>query len=434
MVRSSHGWSHVTEDRKRELIAAIASGRATRGPVHAEFDITDRCNVACYFCNQQDVRTKDQMSLAHLVRLVDELAANGLKSVRLSGGGDPLFHRDILAFLDHLGARGILVDNLTTNGALLGPEIARRLVSGNAREVIFSLNAVDEADYHRMMRVPLGTFTKVVKNIGGLLEARGDGLYPSVVVQFLIDRRNFTELPRMYALGRELGADRIAISNVLEIPLERIDRELLLGPNDTEAIRPYLEEIFRLDREAHRLQVNFPVAVWNAVAAEIKQRVGYGEEENLFPMASSYQEKNGHCFFGWYTAVIRGTGEMYPCCLLMQPGYPPLGNAVNGRFVDQWNGPGFTRLREEQRQVFLQGEAAKYDPAKHQVLKECCVEVGKCWLKNIYFRGDEKFYADLGQAMERARRRDRLRRLPTRAYWKARVTLGRLRERLASRA
>ena len=76
---------------------------------------------------------------------------------------------------------------------------------------------------------------------------------------------------------------------------------MLLGPDDTEAIRPYLEEILRLDRDAHLLQIYFPVQVWNAVMAEIKQRIGYGEEENLFPMASSYQEKNGHCFFGWYT-------------------------------------------------------------------------------------------------------------------------------------
>jgi MoaA/NifB/PqqE/SkfB family radical SAM enzyme len=421
-LRSSHGWAHVDEDRKRELIAAIASGRATRGPVHAEFDITDRCNVACYFCNQQDVRTKDQISLPHLTRLVDELLATGLRSVRLSGGGDPLFHANILDFLDHLSGRGIVVDNLTTNGALLGPEVARRLVAGRAREVIFSLNAVDDADYHRMMRVPLGTFDRVLRNIRGLVAERGDADAPGIVVQFLIDRRNYTRLPEMYDLGRSLGADRIAISNVLEIPLERVDRELLLGPEDAEALRPLLEEIYRRDRDLHLLQIFFPVAAWNVLTAQVKEKVGYGPEENLFPMAGSFQEKNGQCFFGWYTAVIRGNGEMYPCCLLMQPGYQPLGNAVNGRFVDHWNGPAFTRLRQEQREVLLQGDQARFDPARHRVLRANCVESGQCWLKNVYFRGDEAFYERLGRALEKARRRDRWKRLPVRAYWKARTT------------
>jgi MoaA/NifB/PqqE/SkfB family radical SAM enzyme len=422
-LRGSHGWSEIDDERKRELVAAIASGRATRGPVHAELDITDRCNVACYFCNQQDVRTKDQISLPHLVRLVDELRETGLRSVRLSGGGDPLFHRHILEFLDHLASRGIVVDNLTTNGALLGPEIARRLVSGRAREVIFSLNAVDDADYHRMMQVPLGTFQRVIRNVRGLVEQRGEGVYPSIVVQFLIDRSNFARLREMYELGRSLGADRIAISTVQEIPLGRVDPGLLLGVEDAEAVRPHLETVYRLDREAHRLQIWFPIAEWGPLTARIKDTVNYGPEEDLFPTAPTFQEKNGHCFFGWYTAVIRGNGEMFPCCLLMEPGYEPLGNALNGRFVDHWNGPTFTRLRREQREVLLAGGTARFDPARHRVIRAKCVEYGQCWLKNVYFRADEAFYAGLDRALEKARRRERWKRLPTRAYWKARTTL-----------
>src|ERR1700682_604744 len=218
-MRGTHGWSEVEAARKREIIAGIVSGGATRGPVHAEIDITDRCNVACYFCNQQDVRTKDQISLPHLTRLVDELVEGGLRSIRMSGGGDPLFHHAILDFLDYVHARGVVIDNLTTNGALLNAEIARRLVAHKAREVIFSLNAVDEADYHRLMQPQPAPFHRVVANVRGLIEARGASDSPCVVVQFLIDRDNYRELPRMYELGRSLGADRIAVASVNEIPL-----------------------------------------------------------------------------------------------------------------------------------------------------------------------------------------------------------------------
>ena len=84
-VRGSHGWAEIDAERKHAIIRGIVTGRPTRGPVHAEIDVTDRCNVACYFCNQQDVRTKDQISLPHLKRLVDELAEGGLRSVRMSG-------------------------------------------------------------------------------------------------------------------------------------------------------------------------------------------------------------------------------------------------------------------------------------------------------------------------------------------------------------
>jgi MoaA/NifB/PqqE/SkfB family radical SAM enzyme len=430
-MQSSHGWAEIDEERKREILAGIASGRATRGPVHAELDITDRCNVACYFCNQQDVRTKDQISLPHLFRLVDELAATGLKSVRLSGGGDPLFHSGVVEFLDHLQSRKIIIDNLTTNGALLGPEVAKRLVANRAREVIFSLNAIGQDDYHRMMKVQPGTYHKVLQNIRGLVAARGDSKYPGIVVQFLIDRKNFTELKPMYELGCELGADRIAISNVLNIPLERVDTTLLLIAEDGEAIRPHLEQILALDKDARKLQILFPVPYWNAMADEMRQRLGYGPNTSTFTTAPSYKEENGHCFFGWYTATIRGNGDMYPCCLLMSPDYKPMGNALNGHFVDHWNGPAFTKMREEQREVLIAGDKARYDPKKHEILKVNCVEYGLCWLKNMYFRGDEAFYARLGKVLEKARRRDRWKRLPVRAYWKAKTTVARYRERLA---
>ncbi len=403
-MRGTHGWSEVDAARKQELIASIVSGKATRGPVHAEIDLTDRCNVACYFCNQQDVRTKDQISLPHLKRLVDELVDGGLRSIRMSGGGDPLFHHGILEFLDHVQARGVVIDNLTTNGALLDAAIAQRLVAGKAREVIFSLNAVDEKDYHRMMQSQPATFHKVIANVRGLVAARGQAGAPCVVVQFLIDRENFHELPRMYELGRRLGADRIAVAAVREIPLGRIAQEILLGPGDAEQLRPYLTAILERDKLDRRLQIDFAYPEWQAVHAAIERELGYDDEPALFPTASSYREKNGHCFFGWYTATIRGNGDLYPCCLLMQPDYKPLGNALNGRFVDHWNGPAFTQMRREQRDVFLAGDRARFDPKRYQILRPQCVEHGACWLKNMYFRADESFYADLGRALAGARR------------------------------
>jgi MoaA/NifB/PqqE/SkfB family radical SAM enzyme len=420
-MRGSHGWAEIDAARKDELIAAIESGGATRGPAHVELDLTDRCNVACYFCNQQDVRTTQQISLEHVRALLDELHATGLKSVRFSGGGDPLAHRDFASVLDHLAARGIVVDNLTTNAALLGPEIARRLLGEGsrepAREILVSLNAATASDYARMMQVKPVVFDRVVANVRHLVEERGERSSPAISVQFLIDRRNFTDLPLMYELGRSLGADRIPVSLVLNIPLARIDPAVLLHPDDGELLRPLFREILRLDRDDRRLQIHFPVPAWNAMLDEMKRELGYPAELPLFPTAAAFREKNGHCFFGWYTATIRGNGDLYPCCLLMSPGYEPLGNALEGRFADHWNGPAFTRLRGEMRGVLLEGERAEYDPKRHRHIQPQCVTQGACWLKNMYFRGDEEFYSRLAAALERARRRDRF-RLALRRHWR----------------
>ncbi|MEO8191719.1 MAG: radical SAM protein, partial [Acidobacteriota bacterium] len=250
------------------------------------------------------MRTTDQLPLTHVKSLIDELARTGLRSVRLSGGGDPLAHREITAVLDHLARRNVLVDNLTTNAGLLGPEVARRLVNNRAREVLISLNAANPEDYARMMQARPAVFERVLQNIRTLVAIRGDASMPAIAVQFLLDRRNVTHLPAMYALGRALNADRIPISIVLNIPNQRIDPEVLLGPADEDQLRPWLAQILATDREAQLLQLHFPVPAWNKMVGEIKDELAYPPEKPLFTTASSFAPKNGHCFFGWYTATV----------------------------------------------------------------------------------------------------------------------------------
>jgi len=402
---TTHGWAEVGAQRKREIIAAIASGEATAGPAHVELDLTDRCNVACYFCNQQDLRTKEQLPLDTITGLLDELVASGLKSVRLSGGGDPLFHKQIVEVLDNLAARGVVIDNLTTNGMALLPEIAERLVANGCREVIFSLNAADGADYHRMMQVKPASFERVVANAQQLIERRGGGSLPFVTVQFLIDRVNHTRIADMYAVGRSIGADRIAMNLVLEVPNERVDPNLVLKPEDWGAMEGQFTEVLERDREAGVLQLFFPVAEWNEQIERIKARLG-GSPAIPFTTAASFQEANNQCFFAWYSATITGNGNLYPCCMLLRPGYPALGNVKDGPFRSHWHGAAFSRLRHEMREVFLHGGKLFYRKKRFQYLAPECVKAHHCGLKSMYFRGDEEFYGELGRALEATRARE----------------------------
>jgi MoaA/NifB/PqqE/SkfB family radical SAM enzyme len=405
LVRGTYGWAEITKERKRELIDAIVSGKPTQGPSHLELDLTDRCNVDCYFCSQMDVRTKEQIPYPRIVGLIDELATNGLKTIRLAGGGDPLFHREIIQVLDLLGDRNVIIDNITTNGLGLTPPVAERLVRNKCREVLFSLNAADAADYSRMMQVKPAIFDKVIANIRHLAQSRGPEGYPGVIVQFLLDRENYFRLPEMYRLARELGADVIAVNVVLDIPLQRIDHSVLLTPDDKDLVRPFIEEVLREDRGRGLLQICPPHAGWVEMVDEIQKSLGTTVNTG-FTTAPSYKEENGKCFFGWYTAVIRGNGDLYPCCLLLNPEYTPLGNTMNTPFKQQWNGPMFNRMREEMRDVFMTKGQIDYTPDRFKTLRSECVESYKCWLKSLYFRGDQDFYRELGEALEQARKRE----------------------------
>jgi MoaA/NifB/PqqE/SkfB family radical SAM enzyme len=308
--------------------------------------------------------------------------------------------------MDHLAKRGVIVDNLTTNGVALTTEVAERLVKNQAREVIFSLNAADAEDYARMMKVKPALFDKVVENMKNLVAIRGDSIYPSIVIQYLIDQKNVTRLVDMYELARSVGPDRVAINAVLEIPMDRIDRQVLLTPNDRYAAEPLIEEILRRDRDIGMLQVDFAIAGWNEMLNAVRARVNT-PAHNAYPIAPAFKNENGGCFFAWYTAAITGNGDIRPCCLLLNPSVKPLGNVHDTpTFAEQWNGPQFAKMRDEMREVMLMKNRIPYSPTRFEIIKEPCVTDGLCWLKNMYFRADEEFYAELDQTLEKVRRKE----------------------------
>lgn len=404
---AQHGWSLVEEARKREILDAIcgigsSSTDHPPGPVHAELDLTDRCNVACYFCNQMDVRTKEALPFDDVVGLLDEMVAGGLRSVRLSGGGDPLMYPEIVRVLDLFAERGVTVDNLTTNGARMAPEVCERLFRNGAREVVISLNAVDAPEYVRMMRVAPKVFGQVLENVRHLVALRGEAPSPAVTVQFLIDRQSYRRLPEMVVLGRSLGADRIAVNPVLEIPKGRLDEAPLLSVGDRQLVRPYLRQALEADVD-DLLHLSFPWEPWNEMVDALRVEL-QGSVKRPDPPAPSFRADLDHCFFGWYTVAVRGTGEMYPCCMLMSPDYEPLGDLREGSFTEQWRGGGFTKLREEMREVFLRDGRVEAD--RMEALRPQCVTTGQCGLKTMFFRHDEDFYRELGEALDQARARE----------------------------
>jgi MoaA/NifB/PqqE/SkfB family radical SAM enzyme len=405
MIRASHGWRHVSKERKDELIDAICGNSVPAGPSHLELDLTDRCNVACYFCNQQDLRTKEQLSMEKIREMIDELAPKGLRSVRLSGGGDPLFHREILEVLDYLSSRDVVVDNLTTNGVALLPEIADRLVRGRAREVIVSLNAPDAEQYHRMMKVKPALFDRVVENIRGLVQQRGENDMPHIVVQFLLDRQNLDRLVDMYELGRSTGADSIAIGVVGEIPFERIEHDILVRTSDEGRLEPLLREILVRDKEEQRLQIDFSIPGWNELLERLRQELS-APAPSIYATAPGFDVRNGGCYFAWYTAAVTGNGDVRPCCLMLNPTVEPLGNVNEHSLSDQWQGDTFQQMRKEMREVLLMDSHIEHEGGGFQVLEKQCTQAHACWLKNMFFREDDDFYVELGRRLDETRKRE----------------------------
>src|SRR5512146_3176021 len=112
---SDLGWKYLTESDKAAILRGIAEGRAFGGPYHVEIHPADRCNIDCFFCSTAPLRGTDELPLTRFEELLRELKEAGTRSVRLSGGGEPLFHRQTKKYLRTIAEIGLPIENVTTN-------------------------------------------------------------------------------------------------------------------------------------------------------------------------------------------------------------------------------------------------------------------------------------------------------------------------------
>src|SRR5215210_3770478 len=116
----------------------------TFGRVHnnLRISVTDRCNLRCSYCMDEDVVFMDRRELLtfeEIARFVEVAAPLGIDKVRLTGG-EPLMRRDLPRLVAMLcKIPGIKDVGLTTNGLLLAGQ-AQALYDAGLRRINVSLD------------------------------------------------------------------------------------------------------------------------------------------------------------------------------------------------------------------------------------------------------------------------------------------------------
>ena len=397
---TSFGWNDI-DNEKEALLRSIAANTSDVGPFHAEINVTNRCNLNCFFCNQGSLNNDAEIAFTKLRAFIDDLTARGVRSVRLAGGGEPLIYRHIHELLDYLAEKEVFIDNLNTNGVRLNERLCERLARQRVRGVIISLNASNPDSYATMMRVPGGVYDKVVENVKHLVALRKESPanLPEVNLQFILYRDNVGDLRKMYELGRELGVDIIYIRMMHRMGTGVIPRE-----EDRKLIADQMESIIRENADEINLDIDMSgfckYRFYFLPQMTIKTK---GIPRTLAEGLTCSKYEN-YCFYGWYSITVNGEGNVYPCCTLMQSGYPPLGN-INEQSLDEiWNGPEYGRFREELVEIIQRKGKLLYDPRRHKYIRQTCIDPFCCDMKWMYFIHDSDFYRRYGQINARQRK------------------------------
>lgn len=147
------------------------------------------------------------------MKMVDEVRRFGggrTQYIRYTGNGEPLVHPQIYDMLDYAVKNSGTFVTLTTNGKILNVERVKRLFESGLHLVDVSLDAVDAETYSKI-RVG-GNLRVSTQNVINLIKIRNEtGNKTKVVVSFVEQPENATEVEEFHSFWQDQGADEIVI-------------------------------------------------------------------------------------------------------------------------------------------------------------------------------------------------------------------------------
>ena len=200
---------------------------------------TNRCNLECRTCMRniwdEPLGQMEGSTFSRILEGVRDLFP--APKIFFGGIGEPLAHPHIAEMVGQAKKIGSSVE-LITNGTLLTLEMSNRLLEAGLDMLWVSLDGATPESY---ADVRLGSaLPNVLANISAYRKARlteyTQRAYLGIV--FVAMKRNIADLPALLKLGREMGARRFLVSNVLpytaemreEILYERSGMDFCLGP------------------------------------------------------------------------------------------------------------------------------------------------------------------------------------------------------------
>jgi molybdenum cofactor biosynthesis enzyme MoaA len=397
----AYSWERVDGGEKDAILAAIGGGGAIAPPPRVvEISWQDRCNIDCFFCSTSEIRAGNfELSGERLEALFDEMRALGVKGVRLMGGGEPLFRKDAAALIRAIGARGLRITDVTTNGVLLTEPVIRALYETGCDEICVSLNAGDARSYGAMMQTTPKNFDRVVENVRRAAAVKREmGAETLVKVQFLLYKDNFRQLPQMYRLFRETGADRFWLNGLYPVrPMPTMtdaDVEDMLRAYEEVLAQDYFEHLERFSfwekSIAHRIEQSTRRVFQRAPLsrrASVKLRHLFNAEGRKARSVAALHE---FCLVGWYSMTLNANGDAVTCCILQDHPTAVLGSIHSSSLAEIWHGEAYGRFRAELAEIMARRGAAT-DVSHSCAVESVCAEKGACPTRSYYWEGDADF-------------------------------------------
>jgi MoaA/NifB/PqqE/SkfB family radical SAM enzyme len=310
---------------------------------------TSRCNLSCRTCIRQTWdESQGDISAAVFQKLIKDMRRfPHLDSVMLGGFGEPTAHPDIIRMVGDLKSLKVSVE-MVSNGTLLDERMLAGLRESHLDRLWISFDGTEGPSFERVRKG--ADFEGVVRSLKHLKEMnRKGGHQIKVGLALVVMRDNVSDLQGIGKLARQIGADRVLVSNVIPYSPE-MDQQMICGLALTLGTFSAIPD---------KLEIDLPRIDASETTKEALLHLMTGGE-SLAMMGSKISARVDECrFIRDRSCFIRWDGEVAPCMGLLHDhktyfrGYErrnqhhSFGNLSQKDLWDIWNAEDYAAFRNK---------------------------------------------------------------------------------------
>jgi MoaA/NifB/PqqE/SkfB family radical SAM enzyme len=280
-------------------------------PIQAYLEVSDVCNNRCPECSYPDKRNF-YMKTDDAQGVVSQLRDLQVKSITLSGGGEPTCHPNLREIIESVHENGIGA-SLITNGYKMNDRLIESIVN-SCEWIRISLDANNPEIYRLTHGMDDKAFYQVLRNISKLVEAKKrSGKDVTIGTSYLFGEFSVRELFNATRLVKELGVDYIRFKPFLVWEGKRY----FTDPHEADTVLEELQKCKSL--EDKHFSVSYP-----------KDRCEYDS------IAGNRRRNFDVCHFRQFVITIKPDLSVYDCCVLQRSDRYCLGNLSKNTLAEIW--------------------------------------------------------------------------------------------------
>ena len=213
------------------------------------WECTSRCNLHCLHCGSDcgSLSRQKDMPLEDFLAALDTLGECPENFIVVLTGGEPLLRPDIETIGRAIRSRGLLW-GMVSNGWFYDEKMHSRLMGAGMNALTISLDGLEAS--HDWMRGRTGSYARTIDAIR--IMAAEPRLTSDVVT--CVNKRNLSELPRMYEILSGLGVRQWRLFTITPIGRAADEPEMRLDGEETISLMDFIANI---RRETTKTKVTF---------------------------------------------------------------------------------------------------------------------------------------------------------------------------------